>query len=482
MRRQSATGLIFCAQHGAPSKADSIMGRKIQVCALSLIGAFGYTTSAFAQVAEAPSVAKPAEATAGTTEPAAASAPADVAPAAPPPPAPEPMAPPPPPPPAVSPIAPDTAAPATFESFKIENKNGSATLKIGLLLQPQFETIGSSDAAHTGASNNLFLRRTRLLVGGTLFKNFEYFFDTDAPNLFKADAAGVKATQGIVVQDALATWKAYDDMLKFDAGYMLTPGAHNALQGAGTLLGLDYFSNSFNHTNVFNAATAPVGRDAGIEVRGLLLDNHIEYRAGLFQGFRKPATAAPMMPAGATGDVASQNMFRFAGRIQINLLDAETGFFYAGTYLGKKKILSVGGALDLQSSYHHWAVDGFLDMPVGPGTLTAQVNFSKWNGGTFIPPNPTTMAAQLPKQTALMAEAGYRFDAFPIAPIAKFELQDYGNSDRTNTRIGGGLAYFPYGHNVNLKAFYTNIKDKPNGAGDSHSYNQFQLQWQLYFY
>ena len=88
----------------------------------------------------------------------------------------------------------------------------------------------------------------------------------------------------------------------------------------------------------------------------------------------------------------------------------------------------------------------------------------------------------MPKQTALMAEAGYRFDAFPIAPIAKFELQDYGNSDRTNTRIGGGLAYFPYGHNVNLKAFYTNIKDKPNGAGDSHSYNQFQLQWQLYFY
>jgi len=98
------------------------MGRKIQVCALSLIGAFGYTTSAFAQVAEAPSVAKPAEATAGTTEPAAASAPADVAPAAPPPPAPEPMAPPPPPPPAVWPHSPDNAAPPPVGDINVEKK------------------------------------------------------------------------------------------------------------------------------------------------------------------------------------------------------------------------------------------------------------------------------------------------------------------------------------------------------------------------
>src|SRR6478609_9199482 len=163
------------------------MGRKIQVCALSLIAAFGYTTSAFAQAAAAPT---PEEATAGTTEPAAASAPADVAPTPAPATTPAPAAEPAPPSAAAaSPIAPDTAAPATFESFKIENKNQSATLKVGLLLQPQYEAIGSSNAAHTGTSNNLFLRRTRLLVGGTLFKTFEYFFDTDAPNLFRGATA-----------------------------------------------------------------------------------------------------------------------------------------------------------------------------------------------------------------------------------------------------------------------------------------------------
>ncbi|HET7544132.1 MAG TPA: hypothetical protein VFK05_29875 [Polyangiaceae bacterium] len=454
------------------------MGRKIQVCALSLMAAFGYTTSAFAQAAEAPKPAEPAAAPAPAAEPAPAPAPAtEPAPAAAAPaPAAEPA-----PAPAPAP-APDAVPATTFESLKVESKNGSASLKVGLLLQPQYEAIGSPDALHEGTSNNIFLRRTRLLVGGTLFKTFEYFFDTDSPNLFKGDlaatngmnpapASGQKNGFGIGVQDAFATWKAYEDMIKFDAGYMLTPGAHNALQGAGTLLGLDYFANSFNHQNVFNnAGGAPAGRDAGVEVRGLLLGNHIEYRAGLFQGLRKPGTVPPM--AGTAGDVAAQNMFRFAGRLQINLLDAETGFFYAGTYLGKKKVVSIGAAVDLQGGYHHWAVDGFADLPLGPGTLTAQVNFGKWNGNTF---------TALTNQTAIMAEAGYRIDGIGLAPIVKFEQQNIADSDAANTRFGGGLGWFPYGHNINLKAFFTNINAKP-ATGDSHSYNQFQLQWQLYFY
>jgi hypothetical protein len=44
--------------------------------------------------------------------------------------------------------------------------------------------------------------------------------------------------------------------------------------------------------------------------------------------------------------------------------------------------------------------------PTYPGTgwVTAQADLAQWNGGTYI--------AALPKQTALMAEAGYR-----IVPI-----------------------------------------------------------------
>jgi Phosphate-selective porin O and P len=445
------------------------MVRKFQVCALGLISAFGYTTSAFAQVAaDAPHTGAPAAPTAPADSKAEPNVVAEPAAPAAPPIAPEPT-------PVPAGPAPDAPPPTAFESLKIESKNGSANLKIGLLLQPQYEAIGSSNPAFDGASQNLFLRRTRLLVGGTLFGKLDYFFETDAPNLFKGDTVGTggaapvpptgqKAGFGIGVQDAFFTYKAYDDYFKIDAGYMLTPGAHNALQGAGTLLSLDYFSNTFRHSAAFNNAGGnPAGRDAGFEFRGLVLDNHLEYRAGLFQGLRRPASAT---------EVADRNMFRLAARVQINVFDAENAFFYAGTYLGKKKVLSVGAAYDTQSDYHHWAVDGFLDMPVGPGGLTAQVNFSKWNGGPFV---------ALPKQTAFMAEAGYRFDAVPISPIVNFETRKISATDATEARYGLGLAYWPYAHNLNLKAFYTRVAPKPTGPA-VQGYNQFNLQWQLYFY
>ncbi len=459
------------------------MGRKIQVCALSLIGAFGYTTSAFAQPADTTK----ADASVGVsaTEPAPGPAPADAPPAAP---APGPTVVEPAP--VVTPAAPpETPPPTVFDPLKIESKN--ATLKIGLLLQPQYEAIsggvsagpvtGIGDEAHKGLSNNLFIRRTRLLVGGTLFKTFEYFFDTDAPNLFKGDTAinpgampptsgtGAKGGNTIIVQDAFGTAKLYEDAFKVDIGYMLTPGAHNALQGAGTLYGVDYFSSTFLHNTLLNTAAGvnPAGRDVGLQFRGLVLDNHIEYRLGVFQGKRNPGTA---------DQVAGQNMFRLAGRVQINILDAETGFFYAGTYLGKKKVLSLGAAYDFQDDYKHWAVDGFLDMPLGPGGITAQVNVGAWKGGTYTTP-------ALPNNvTAIMAEAGYRLDAFPISPIVKFEQLSVSDSDVKQTRFGGGLAYWPFGHTINVKAFYTHVSTDPGGGADKLGLDQFQLQTQLYFY
>ena len=463
------------------------MGRKIQVCALSLLGAFGYTTAAFAQPADTTK----AEASVGVaaTEPAPAPAPApapgDAPPAAPAPvPAPtiaEPA-------PVVTPAAaPEEPPPTVFDPLKIESKN--ATLKLGLLLQPQYEAISSGtnappygvvgDDTHKGLQNNLFIRRTRLLVGGTLFKTFEYFFDTDAPNLFKSEGpnmanpngSGAKGGNAIIVQDAFGTAKLHD-AFKIDVGYMLTPGAHNALQGAGTLYGLDYFSNTFVHNTLLNVTGGvnPAGRDAGLQFRGLLLDNHIEYRLGIFQGKRN---------AGTADQVAGQNMFRLAGRVQVNILDAETGFFYAGTYLGKKKVLSIGAAYDFQDDYKHWAVDGFLDMPLGPGGITAQVNVGGWKGGTFTTP------AMPDSMTAIMGEAGYRLDVVPISPIVKFE-QASGTImgvDVKQTRIGGGLAYWPFGHTINVKGFFTHSSTKADVDGaEAVGQDQFVLQTQLYFY
>ena len=58
-----------------------------------------------------------------------------------------------------------------------------------------------------------------------------------------------------------------------------------------------------------------------------------------------------------------------------------------------------------------------------------------------------------------MSEIGYNFAGFNISPIFRFEQLWGGTSSAATTsanqtRAGGGLAFWPYGHNTNLKAFY----------------------------
>src|SRR5262249_41210816 len=150
---------------------------------------------------------------------------------------------------------------------------------------------------------------------------------------------------------------------QIDAGFMFPPQAHNAIESAARLYPLDYFAFTFNSSTVFNSATVnPAGRDTGVELRGLLFGGHLEYRGGIFQGFRQPSTPT---------QIQAQDIFRIAARLQLNLWDAEPGFFYAGTYLGKKKILSIGGAIDVENNYYYWAGDVFLDLPHAGNLITA---------------------------------------------------------------------------------------------------------------
>jgi len=394
------------------------------------------------------------------------------------------------------PAAPPKDAPpaATYVGFApppapLRIESPSASIQFGLLAQPQLEVAGSPEAEKT--AKNLFLHRIRFMVGGTLFNSFEYFFDVDYPELFKLDTANStggtgKNAPGLNVQDAFVTAKPAGNLFKIDAGYMLPPYSHNAIQGAGTLYGSDYFVNSHRRNVISNAdpfgssGQSPQGRDAGLQVRGLLLDDHIEYRAGLFQGLRVGPVPQTMT---TQAEVGALNFFRVAARLQVNVLDAETGYFYQGTYLGTKKILSVGGFYDFQDTYKSFGADAFLDMPAGPGIVTAQVNYVGWDGGA---PNgdvatATTALQGLPKSTAMMFEAGYLIRGIMLSPTVRVERltvsQPTGASPSEN-RVGGGLSFWPYGHNSNIKAFFAKVHRDPA----PQDFNQINVQWQVYFY
>src|SRR5262249_1813848 len=152
----------------------------------------------------------------------------------------------------------------------------------------------------------------------------------------------------------------------------------------------------------------------------------------------------------------SNNAFRSAGHLQYTFLDTESGFFTFGTYLAKKKVLTVGGGYDAQSDYKAFAGDAFFDHPLGTKyALTVEGDYIHYDGGTTF--------TDLLKQNDWLAQAGFLFTKPKLMPWVKLEGQKFSNAADTSKdlhRFQVGLSYFHLGQNVNVKAGYGRINPK----------------------
>jgi hypothetical protein len=289
------------------------------------------------------------------------------------------------------------------------------------------------------------------LVGGQIIKNLTFFIETDSPNLGKYTGTSKTISTGFILQDAMVSWKFSDEFI-LDGGLILTGIARNSLQSAASLMAIDYGPYSFLYS-------APeqnvVGRDTGFQVHGNPAKKRLEYRVGFWQGAR---------------ETGGRNAFRGTARLQYNFFDVETGFFYTGTYLGKKKILSIGAGCDYQKDYKSWAADAFFDYPLGPGGLTAQIDYIQYDGGdtfkTFL------------KQDTIYTEAGYFINSAKVMPYFTYASKDIsGTNTGDETRWAVGLGWFRAGHNLNLKAAFGRIEPK-NGK----SSNTVTIQLQGFYF
>ncbi len=320
--------------------------------------------------------------------------------------------------------------------------------KIGILGQlsaEQADVAGTSDTA-----TNLFLRRARILMSFTLGDKLSIFLETDSPNLGKSNNAGVKDSGDVFLQDFVATYK-FSPAFQLDGGMLLPAVSYNHTQSAASLLAIDYGPYSFVESGPL---TARVGRDYGLRARGYLADNHLEYRAGVYQGAR---------------GVNASNNLRYVGRLMYSFFTPQVGLFYRGTSLGKTKTLSIGGSYDSQEDYTSTAFDLFWDQPVGGGNgFVLQGDYVNADGDVFL--------TSLPKQTNTLVEAGFYIAAAKLQPFVQLASQDFDDPTRVDEdRTTIGLAYYASGHNNNFKISYTKIDPKVGKARD-----QFNLQWQVF--
>jgi hypothetical protein len=289
------------------------------------------------------------------------------------------------------------------------------------------------------------------MFGGQVAKNVTFFVETDSPNLGKALPAGKLAAPPEFIQDAYGEFKL-NDAFALEAGLMFVPFSRNALQSAATLLPIDYGAYTFTQSAPTQSST---GRDTGFQAKGGFFGNRLEYRLGAFQGLRDPQ---------------SHNPFRYVGRLQYNFFDTDNGFFYAGTYAGKKRMHTVGTAFDTQKQYRGFDVDAFLDYPAGGGVVTGQFDYNYFNGDVTL--------VTLPKQHNMLFELGYLFSALRLTPVLQVTSRDIvaaTNGDENHWSVG--LNYWWVGHNANIKGAYSRIS--PSGAADQ---NEFTVQLQLFYF
>jgi hypothetical protein len=340
------------------------------------------------------------------------------------------------------------AGPA-FAQWQITSPDGQSNLKLGYLLQGRAEWEKVGKDFHATTSQNLYLRRIRLLWGGKINDRLSFFAETDAPNWGKADTAGVKAEPNVYLQDFMATWTVKDALL-LDFGLLLTPGAYNHLQSAASLLALDYGPFTFVESAPLKAK---IGRDVGMQARGVLGDKHFEYRAALLQGVR--------------GRLA-QNPLRLAGHLSFTPFEVANSLFYSGTSLGRKKALTVGLGADAQRDYRACFGDACVDYPLECGkAVTLQGNYATYDGGDFL-------GSALYKQHTYLIETGLTFVAQKITPFIQLSGRTYDDDEGANERAFVlGLAYWLDGHKSNVKAGYTLMK---KDGSDDHTLFTVQCQ------
>lgn len=352
--------------------------------------------------------------------------------------------------------------------------NEVVNFRLGALIQGWSDW--TQDPVGGGYAQNFFLRRARLIIAGNVAPDVSFLFDADSPRLGSAGSTGAKTiSTGFLVQDAFGEWKFAGYTAMIDVGLLYPPQARSVITSSATLL-------SFDSPTIAQQETGPLqgsaGRDVGLSVKGYLLGDRLEYRAGAFDGHRQPATAS---------DAGSRNPFRAAVRVQYDVYDAEKGYTYTGTNRGAKKILAIGAWGDTQGDFRSYGADVFADVPVGKDAVTWEFDYLFYDGGkefqTVVGGIPTPV---LPKADVFFTQAGYYFHAVALQPFARYERlavreEQFQTGDQQ--RYSGGFNWYVSGQNLKVTAFYEGIvpKVKPAAASIKNT-NHYGVQLQFYYF
>ncbi|HEX7616029.1 MAG TPA: porin [Thermoanaerobaculia bacterium] len=358
--------------------------------------------------------------------------------------------------------------------------NDNINFKVGMLMQPQMdfqEVRNLTDDGGAGYQQNIFIRRLRLLIGGQVAKDVFFFAETENGSLGKSTQAvgGAQAAKslgtGFNLLDAVGEWRIAKEF-NIQVGEIRVPISREALKGSTSNFMLDFSSYAFPTSAALQNNSE---RDTGVMLRGYFNCDRLEYRAGVFSGFRAPGV---------------KNAPRFTGRLQYNFFDTEVYSFVSlpGGYYGSKKILAIGGAYDTQNDFRYASADLYLDWPIPLGSFQSSIQYQYINGGN-------TFAAALPQQNTFQIEGGVFLKGLGIGPSARYEQKAFtapivnNVTTKDENRVAVGLNFYPFPKTpnaFNVKFWWQRVQLKPGAAPNQtkagYPTNQFTVQMQIYYF
>lgn len=323
----------------------------------------------------------------------------------------------------------------------------------------QFQLLGRDNGSGPNGTKNTAefnFRRNRLALMGAygdnlgLYVQTEFKEDNNIGNLTVTDGEGsnftfLDAVLRFRVNDGLNVWLG-----KFK--YNLT---RENLEACEAPLTLD--------RSLFIRAPYVSTRDKGVALWGNLFKDKFQYRIDAMNG-RNDSVSSP------------KSNFRYTGRAHVSLLDPERGYGYKGSYLGKKSVLTIGGAYQFESGvaysdtisqtdakdYKAWTLDGFFEYPVEKiGTFTVSAAYVDYDlDDTFTGSNPDNGAIDLNgEKNGSYYKVAYMLPDLPLQFFARYENWSFAELnaifDQEVTWYGGGFNYYLRGQDLKVTMEYS---------------------------
>ncbi|MCP3176833.1 OprO/OprP family phosphate-selective porin [Desulfuromonas sp. KJ2020] len=335
------------------------------------------------------------------------------------------------------------------------------------------------------SANEFNFRRNRLALMGAYGSNFglyvqtEFNEDNNISPLYVTDGGN----SNFQILDAVMRFKLTDQVNVWVGKFKYNLTREN-LEACEAPLTLD--------RSHFIRAPYVSTRDKGVAVWGNLADGMFQYRLDAMNG-RNDSDSSP------------KSNLRYSARGHVTLFDKETGYGYKGTYMGEKKVLTVGAAYQFEPDveyevastntgsvdYAAWTVDGFFEYPVEDvGTFTLSAAYVDYDLDDAYQTNPVD-----PNLTGLNGEkngsyykAGYMLPNLPLQLFARYEDWSFATLnyviDQEVTAYAGGFNYYLRGQDLKLTVEYSMVDFDTEGTINgvkTEDINTLTAQLQLIF-